>query len=269
MKKEIIMQRLKSDYDMLVEKGYEVVGVFLQGSQNYQLDYEGSDIDTKAILLPSFEDFLLNKKMISTTIELELSKEHVDIKDIRLMFENFKKQNINFIEILYTEYVYMNPKYEKLFNPMFNHRDSIARYDVYKTLNSISGMSVEKFKAMEHPYPSLIHKIEKFGFDGKQVSHILRLHDFIQKYTDLDHYSYSDCLLANDRDYLIAVKRNLVLTLEEARILSKETCDRIYVIAKDYMSQYPNSNNREVVDRMMNEVMVDIFRLRFKEELNK
>ena len=34
----------------------EWVGIFLQGSQNYGLDTDKSDIDTKIIVLPSFED---------------------------------------------------------------------------------------------------------------------------------------------------------------------------------------------------------------------
>jgi predicted nucleotidyltransferase len=95
--KEIIFNRLKSDYDKLINEGYEVVGVFLQGSQNYGLQYEESDIDTKAIILQKFDDFVLNNKPISTTLILD-SNEHIDLKDIRLMFECFKKQNINFIE---------------------------------------------------------------------------------------------------------------------------------------------------------------------------
>lgn len=45
----------------------KVVGVFLQGSQNYGLDYKDSDVDTKAVLLPSFKDIVLNKQPISTT----------------------------------------------------------------------------------------------------------------------------------------------------------------------------------------------------------
>lgn len=161
-----IYNRLKEDFNYLtLIMGYEVVGVFLVGSQNYNLDYENSDIDTKAILLPSFNDFLFNRKQISTTLELPPSNEHLDIKDIRLMLQNLNKQNINFVEVLFTEYKYMNPKYEKLFKPMFDNREKIARYDEYKTLNSIAGMSMEKFKAMEHPYPTLIDKIKKFGYD--------------------------------------------------------------------------------------------------------
>ena len=79
------------------------VGLFLQGSQNYKLDYESSDIDTKAIVLPSFSDFVLTHKPVSTTHVME-NDEHVDFKDIRLMFECIRKQNVNFIEILFTPY---------------------------------------------------------------------------------------------------------------------------------------------------------------------
>lgn len=261
-----IFDRLKSDFDLLISKNYEVIGVFLQGSQNYNLDYEGSDIDTKAMLLPSFEDFLLNKKLISTTLELPPSNEHLDIKDVRLMFENFKKQNINFIEILFTKYKYINPKYETLFQPIFDIRERIARYDQYKTLNSIAGMSMEKFKAMEHPYPTLIHKIEEFGYDGKQVSHIERLYDFIVKYTD--GKSYEECLIVNksDRQHLIDVKTNSAYTLDEARFVAKNYCDVNYEIAKLWQSKNPNIIDTEV-DEIMTQVLINIFRLRFKEEL--
>ena len=83
----------------------ELFGIFIQGSQNYRLDiytddYK-SDIDTKAIVIPSLEDIVMNKKPISTTHILP-NNEHLDIKDIRLYFEAFKKQNINFVEILFT-----------------------------------------------------------------------------------------------------------------------------------------------------------------------
>ena len=82
----------------------EWVGLFLQGSQNYNLDYEGSDIDTKVIVIPNFTDFVLNAKPISTTHIME-NDEHVDFKDIRLMFDCIKKQNVNFVEILFTPYL--------------------------------------------------------------------------------------------------------------------------------------------------------------------
>lgn len=124
------------------------VGLFLQGSQNYNLDYEGSDIDTKAIMLPSFSDFVLNAKPLSTTHIME-NNEHVDFKDIRLMFDCIKKQNVNFVEILFTPYSIINPEYADLFQPVLDAREEIARYNNYAGMNCIMGMALEKQKAME------------------------------------------------------------------------------------------------------------------------
>lgn len=38
---EKIFNRIKEDYDYVTSLGYNVLGVFLQGSQNYNLAYEG------------------------------------------------------------------------------------------------------------------------------------------------------------------------------------------------------------------------------------
>ena len=53
-KQSKIMARIHQHLDAVRATGREWVGIFLQGSQNYELDYEVSDIDTKAILLPNF-----------------------------------------------------------------------------------------------------------------------------------------------------------------------------------------------------------------------
>ena len=89
-----------------------IVGIFLQGSQNYGLETEDSDIDTKLITTPTLNDFIYNRKPISTT-HFRANGEHIDFKDIRLMFDTFRKQNLNFIEILFTNYKIINPMYEK------------------------------------------------------------------------------------------------------------------------------------------------------------
>lgn len=117
MKREAyIFKRLKEHYKEIDGK-YEIVGLFLQGSQNYGLDiYDDdykSDIDTKAIVLPTLKDIVMNAPPISTTLVLE-NNEHIDLKDIRVMFDTFKKQNVNFIEILFTKFRLINPKYKDL-----------------------------------------------------------------------------------------------------------------------------------------------------------
>ena len=60
---EWIMEQLNRHYQEALTLFPEdrIVGVFLQGSQNYGLDYEGSDIDTKCIVLPTLEDLIFNR----------------------------------------------------------------------------------------------------------------------------------------------------------------------------------------------------------------
>ena len=117
-----INKRILEHYQELVDRGFEVVCVMLQGSQNYGLDYENSDIDTKAIILPKFEEFVNNKTPYSETIVLD-NDEHIDVKDIRVMFEMFKKMNISYIELLYTDYVVYNSKYSWFVNSLRANRN--------------------------------------------------------------------------------------------------------------------------------------------------
>lgn len=85
-----INKRLEQCYKIVEDKGFEIVGIFLQGSQNYELAYENSDIDTKAIVLPKFNDFVLNKHPVSTTLVLD-NNEHIDLKG-EIIIEIYGKQ---------------------------------------------------------------------------------------------------------------------------------------------------------------------------------
>ena len=98
-REEKIMKRVQEHYDYLQSLGYEVVCVCLQGSQNYGLDeysdeYQ-SDIDTKAIVLPPLDDFIAAASPVSTVVIMD-NNEHAEVKDIRIMFDMFKKMNISY-----------------------------------------------------------------------------------------------------------------------------------------------------------------------------
>lgn len=186
-RKAAISARVKEHYDYLVAAGYDVVFTALQGSQNYGLDEYSddycSDVDTKSIILPCLDDFIRAKQPISA-VEIMDNNEHAEVKDIRVMFEMFKKENISYIELLYSDYIVFNPKYETLIKPIFEHRDEIATADTAQFLRCIAGMAYEKDKALCHPYPGIIEKIKKYGYDGKQLSHCRRLLIFMQSFAD-------------------------------------------------------------------------------------
>lgn len=259
----MIEDRLKSDFDLLTSMGYEVLGIFLQGSQNYNLAYEGSDIDTKAIVVPSFEDFILNKKAASTTHVLP-NNEHIDIKDIRLMHDCFRKQNINFIEILFTKYKYMNPEYEDFYKYLYAAREAVAHYNNYAAVNCIAGMVFEKHKALEHPYPATIDKIEKYGFDPKQLHHMLRCEEFLNRY--INGVPYEQCLIPTNPEYLIKVKADCPYSLEEARELANDLDAKVKKIKDDYMANNPLFIINEIED-LMNEVLVNVCKYKFKKDI--
>lgn len=258
-----IQNRLIEDFNYVTSLGHNVLGVFLQGSQNYNLSYSGSDIDTKAILIPSFDDFVLNRKPVSTTLVKE-DNSHIDLKDIRLMHECFRKQNINFIEILFTKYKYLNPEYEKLYQPMFDNNERIAHYNNYAAVNCIAGMVYEKHKAMEHPYPTLKDRIEKYGYDNKQLHHILRCEEFLKRY--INGVPYAECLIPTKPQYLIDVKASYVYSLEEAR----EIANNCVTITKDVKQKYTDTHEVVIdrkVDTIMNNVLIDVLKYAFKKEI--
>ena len=166
-REEKIMSRLHEHYEEALEYFDEsrIVGIFLQGSQNYGLDYEGSDIDTKLIVLPTFEDIAFNKRPVSTT-HVRANDEHIDFKDLRLYMQTFRKQNLNFLEILFTEFKIVNPLYEPMWNVLVEHREEIARYNEFQAIKSMKGIAMEKYHAMEHPYPSKVDVLAKYGYES-------------------------------------------------------------------------------------------------------
>lgn len=263
-REDFINNRVKEHYDYIKDK-YDVIYLGLQGSQNYELDiYDEdykSDIDTKAIIVPSFEDFVYNKGPVSKTIVLP-NNEHIDIKDIRIMFDTFKKQNINFIEILFTKYQIINEEYKDLIQILLNAREEIARLNKNQALRCMAGMSMEKLKALQHPYPTIIDKINKYGYDPKQLHHILRMNDFIKKY--VKGLKYKDCLIPDNKEYLIEIKKG-ILSEEKAVELAQKTDAETkqikdkYVTEKDTVSEY----SIEILDK----VKLDILTKKFKKQL--
>lgn len=247
-REEKIMKRLEEHYAHLQEKGYEVVGLFLVGSQNYDLDYEGSDIDTKAIVVPTLEDIVLGKSPISTTLILE-NEEHIDVKDIRVMLNTIKKQNINFVEILFTEFHIINEKYLHLIEPLFENAERIARMNNYAAINCMCGMAMEKLKALEHPYPSTMDKIEKFGYDPKQLHHILRMNEFMLRY--INGESYAKCLKTNQPDFLLKVKLGGIDHQQ-----AKHTAETVVGVMGDIKKVYGKTNEK-FFDEEMNSLLDD------------
>lgn len=260
-----VLKRVNEHLDYLLEKGYDVAYISLQGSQNYGLDvytdeYK-SDVDTKAVILPSFEEVVYNREPKSTTIVLE-NNEHIDLKDIRVMFDTYKKQNVNYIETLFSEYLIVSDDYRDLLKPLFENKEIIAHININQALRCIAGMSKEKLKALQHPYPTIIDKIEKFGYDPKQLHHILRMNDFMKKY--VSGKSYAECLIPDNKDYLIEIKKG-ILGEAEAVKLANEVDAETYNIKELNMLEQDEINQNGI--NILNTVKYQVLKRKFKEEI--
>ena len=240
-----------------------IIGVFLQGSQNYGLDYEGSDIDTKCILAPSWEDLCFNRKAISTTHVLD-NEEHLDAKDIRLYMQCFRKQNLNFVEILFTPYKIINPMYADFWNRLVENNELIARYDPIGAVKTMKGIAMEKFHAMEHEYPSKIELIQKYGYDPKQLSHLVRVREYMERF--IAGEPYKDCLITRMPKHLKDLKNtsNVKLSLDEARALAISEKLKIEQLYEDFINKCSIDKNPEVdilLDRIQCNIMTKAIKL--------
>ena len=240
----------------------QVIGVFCQGSQNYGLDYENSDVDTKAILLPSFKDIALNKKPVSTTHVRE-DNSHTDWKDCRLYFNTFKKQNLNFLEILFTPYQILNPTYADFWKELVNNREAITHYNPYKAVKSMKGVAMEKYHAMEHEYPTKLDVLATYGYDPKQLHHLLRVEEYIARY--INGEPYEDCLHPHRPDYLMDVKKGYY-DLETARVVANTAINNIIRVADDFCIKAEDKGNPEV-NEFLDDVMYRMMKICVQEEL--
>lgn len=269
LRKAQIMKRLQEHYDEALEYFPEnrIVGIFLQGSQNYGLDYEGSDIDTKLIVVPSLEDIVLNKKPVSTT-HVRANDEHIDFKDVRLYMDTFKKQNLNFLEILFTPFRIINPMYADEWNRLVEAREEIARMNEFRAVKSMKGIALEKFHAMEHRYPSKIDIIDEYGYDGKQVSHLIRVDDYLERYIKGERYE--SCLRPTDskKDEIMKFKLLKYFSLAEAQVRALEVKAHVEKIADEFCEgkeEYEKPEMKELLESVQTNIMKAAIRKELEE----
>lgn len=261
-----VMQRVADHYTEALKRFNEnnIVICALQGSQNYGLELPTSDVDTKLIVTPSFKDIALDRKPVSTTFVRD-NEEHTDDKDIRLYIETFRKQNLNFLEILFTDYYILNSLYEAQWNRLIAAREQIAHMNPFRAVKSMKGIALEKYHAMEHRYPAKVHLIETYGYDGKQVHHLLRVEDYLRRY--INGESYLACLRPSESlvPHIMEYKRQEI-PLEVARIEAAEAIERVNKLADSFCEQVEDKEDSEMRE-LLEDVSYEIMKISVKKEI--
>lgn len=236
-----ILETLNYYKQLLEQKGYKVIYVALYGSQNYNVDDEKSDIDAKAIVLPTLAD-IIHRRPISAIIETEYGA--IDYKDIITFNDVVSKGNFSYIEAIQSTY-------------RIGDIETIDRLfgNIKVNLKSLIGGMQEKRKALTHEYPSKTLEFEQFNCDPKQFHHIWRLADVLHE--NLSFNKNASYLRYNrkQKGFMISIKRKLIFSLEKTIIIadylietSKKALDATYPNYK-----YQPVDNTEEIDKYVEE----------------
>lgn len=173
----------------------------LQGSQNYNLDDELSDVDTVSLMVPSFEQLVLDINVAKKTHSINYSDGISTIKDFRAVFRTFIKGAVNVYQILYTPYVSVNEKYRKYFDYLRSMADDITsnnqRSIIYSTLGVIRSNLVSITRVDE--------RILSSNELGKRFAMSFYYREFIERF--MDGESFGSAMVTQNADYLKRLKR--------------------------------------------------------------
>ncbi len=175
-----VLSTLKT-YKQNLQKIYfhnEILFVGLYGSQNYGLDTPSSDVDCKAIVLPTVWETIIGEDKITSEIDMKTGK--IIAKDILFYISLLRKQSIDAIEPLFSKFQVLSDTYREEVEALIGIREEIGRYNPKKVVLCAFGQTMSYLKKYT----------EKD--DMKSAAGILRLNNFVNAY-DKD-YGFGDCL---------------------------------------------------------------------------
>lgn len=245
-----------------------VWATMLYGSQNYNMATETSDVDVKTMLFPTVRATVLGEKTVSTDLV------HPDgslngVKDYRDTFALYLHGNVRFLETLYSNYQVVNPKYQPFFDHLMANRELVANSLPRRLIHSAAGMAEQKFKALDHPYPSKVDVLAQYGYDPKQLHHLARLYYFMNTFVQTLSYEKSLIPSTGLRNMLLGFKTDPMPkheafdTAKYYKMLIKE------IVQKVDNGLVPEDNKHAVAVDFLNSLALDLFKFRYRIEMEE
>lgn len=252
-RRQYIMNDVQNKLNWLkLNTKHKVFMVIVRGSTNYGLDIYSeeymSDIDVVALIIPSLDNILKGSKMVSHTYVMD-DNSHIDVKDIRLMKEMWIKSNPSYLELLSSKFFLAgSSRYDDDIKELHEHADDIEKINFDRFLSATKGMIMEKRKALCHPYPTIKEKIDKYGWDGKQLSHMLRLYYILEDILVNDK-KYGDAIIVDDifrKTLLNQIKLNQIPYREDDAV---KMADDIVDKSGELVEQYRIKNGKKELNK--------------------
>lgn len=151
------------------------IGTFLYGSQNYGLDYEGSDIDTITIILESEK----------AKQELTLKNGKAKIYTLKYFLYRLKQGDLECYEIMYTKHNIINSIYANEFSRFVQEFSKCMNYERIK--NSL-------YKKLDEHLSHVLwvlYNPEKARYNKKRLYWALRVQNQLQRISDGEDFKSS------------------------------------------------------------------------------
>lgn len=241
----------------------------LYGSQNYDLDSAESDVDTKTMLLPSFNMVALDTARISTEVVMEDGSLD-NCKDVREMFANYLKGNINFVETLFTP-CYVADCFKQEFENVREKRNLIANARPKRLMHMAAGMAKQKYEAFDHPFEGKMDVLAKYGYDPKQLHHLVRLYHFMRVFNETQSFYKALNSVHHNTDlelhrYLMQLKLEPV-NVDYARQLRQEYMDKVDELVALGDQRLPDDNGYLEAKNFLDWAACDVLKKHLKHEL--
>lgn len=234
------IQLLQEEENLHVGVDYTIEGIYLQGSQNYNTHHEGSDVDSKLAVSPTVRSLLLNT---SLNHELVLGNgEHVAVKPTTNFVDLFFKGNINNMEILTTEYAIEDKGSFFHWMRQENHIDAISEIVARTIWDASIGMMIQKEKSLFKGTVTTKPAVDKFGYDPKDMVHIVRIHDLLLNLKQGVPFKYALDFSESDDMNIVPAIRNGEWTPDTASVMAKMYIDS----AKSLMKEFNPQNHPDV-----------------------
>jgi len=178
-------------------RDYIVEGVYLQGSQNYNVHTATSDVDSKLVLVPTVRSLIRGTKLaFDLDIPCGGTVEKCSVKPFKDFEALFFKGNFNNLEILFTEYKLQT--FSSVVPILEAKREEIVAMIWPSLVSACLGMQNQKKSGLYKCTEGTKNFFDKYGYDNKNLIHILRIAYSVSKYQTFGNFA--EALLVDDEE---------------------------------------------------------------------
>ena len=166
---------------LVLGRDYHIEGVYLQGSQNYNVHTDKSDVDSKMVVVPTLRSLIRDTKL---TVDMDVpcedgSIEKCSVKPYKDFEALFFKGNFNNLEILFTDYRIGGCEFT---NILRNRREELVKTIWPGLVSACLGMQNQKKAGLYKFTEGTKEFFDQYGYDNKNLIHILRIADTVNRY---------------------------------------------------------------------------------------